>query len=103
MATSVDGLFGTNEWYAEFYPTTQGSLLDEVGVPLKDASTDHVVTYVRARLATVFSAVSTAGVLRNSRRAPLFALVLGVANPGKSAQQAALRIGNHLVNSLSTS
>lgn len=42
-----------------------------------------------------------AGVLRNSRGFPLFALLLGVANPGRPAQEAALRIGNHLVRRLS--
>jgi three-Cys-motif partner protein len=98
----LDGLFGTTDWYDEFYPASQGSLFGEKDVPLKDASTKHVVGYIRRRLATVFPAVSDAAVLTNSRGFPLFALVLGVANPRPAAQQAALRIGNHLVKRLST-
>lgn len=99
--TKLDELFGISDWYKEFYPAEQTSLFDdEEDTPLKDASTDHILNYIRNRLMTVFPAVSKPGVLKNSRGFPLFALVLGVANPGQKARDAALRIGNHLVKGL---
>lgn len=98
----LDELFGTQDWYREFYPATQLSLSDDdAAVALKDASTAHVVSYIQQRLLTAFPAVSEAGLLRNSTGFPLFALLLGVSNPGKSAQAAALKIGNHLVRRIS--
>lgn len=99
----LDRLFGTHDWHREFYkPSSQKSLFggdDEV--LMKDASTQHVVDYVRNRLSSAFTAVSDAGVLRNRKGAPLFALLLGVSNPSPAAQTAALRIANHLVKDLS--
>jgi three-Cys-motif partner protein len=99
----LDELFGTHDWHDEFYkPSPQQSLfeLDDAEL-LKDASTQHVVEYIRTRLSTVFAAVSNAAVLRNSKGAPLFALVLGVSNPSLAAQKAALAVANHLVKDLS--
>lgn len=103
-ATRLDRLFGTSDWREEFYkPSPQESLFD-LGdeIMLKDASTHHVVDYVRKRLNTAFPAVSDAAILRNSKGAPLFALVLGVSNPSPAAQKAALAIANHLVRDLSS-
>jgi len=58
------------------------------------------VNFIRKRLKTIFPAVSNAGILRNGKGAPLFALVLGVSNPSLKAQRAALSIANHLVKDL---
>jgi len=100
--THLDRVFGTCDWYDEFYkPDPQQSLFAIEDEHLKDASTQHVVDYVRKRLNTIFASVSEAGVLRNSKGAPLFALVLGVSNPSPAAQKAALKIANHLVKELS--
>jgi three-Cys-motif partner protein len=98
----LDRVFGTNEWYEEFYrPSGQQSLFNhEDSRLLKDASTDHVVGFIRERLKTTFPEVSNAGILRNSKGAPLFALVLGVSSPSVAAQKAALGIANHLVEDL---
>ena len=100
--TKLDRAFGTPDWFDEFYrPSGQQSLLDDVeSAPLKDASTTHVVEYVRNRLQDVFPAVSNAGILRNSKGAPLFALVLGVSRTSPGAQRIAQRIANHLVKDL---
>lgn len=101
-AVRLDRLFGTHDWYREFYrPSSQQSLFELDGEILeKDASTTHVVTYIRDRLGAVFPAVSDAAVLRNSKGAPLFALVLGVSNPSDAARRVALSIANHLVKGL---
>lgn len=100
--TRLDGLFGTHDWYDEFYrPTPQLPLFDNAQTKMqKHAPTERVVTYIRQRLRTVFPAVSEAGVLRNRNGAPLFALLLGVANPNQPAQNAALNIANHLLKDL---
>ncbi len=52
----LDRVFGTPDWYREFYRASgQQSLLeDEQGGVLKDASTRHVVDYIRQRLQAVF-------------------------------------------------
>jgi three-Cys-motif partner protein len=98
----LDRVFGTNEWYEEFYRQSgQPSLFGDEQVRLsKNASTEHVVNYIRQRLQTIFPAVSNAGILRNGKGAPLFALVLGVSNPSTTARKAALGIANHLVKDL---
>ena len=99
----LDRVFGTDKWYEEFYrPSGQQSLFgDEQKRFSKNASTEHVVDFIRQRLRTIFPTVSNAGILRNSKGAPLFALVLGVSNPRSTAQKAALSIANHLVKDLS--
>ena len=101
----LDRVFGTAEWYKEFYqPKQQQSLFgDEQARFFKDASTQQVTDYVRKRLLTAFSAVSNPGILKNGKGVPLFALLLGVSNPSKRAQAAALAIANHLVRELSQS
>jgi three-Cys-motif partner protein len=93
-------LFGTDSWYDEFYPREQLTIFGEAD-KIKEASTDHIIEYVRTRLDTVFSAVSNAAVLKNSRGFPLFALVMGVSNP--NAKRQALGICNHLIDQLSSS
>lgn len=102
--TRLNRVFCTSSWRDEFYrPSPQQSLFDDAGRELrvKDASTRRVVDFVRNRLKTVFPAVSDAGILRNSKNAPLFALVLCVSNPSAKAQSAALGIANHLLKELS--
>ena len=68
----LDRLLGTHDWYEEFYKRNPQQSLFETDTEtlLKDASTQHVVDYIRSRLGTVFAAVSDAGVLRNSKDAP---------------------------------
>jgi three-Cys-motif partner protein len=102
--TRLDLVFGTPAWHEEFYRSSgQLSLFDDIEQELlfKDASTPHVVDFVRGRLKTAFPAVSNAGILRNSKGAPLFALLLCVSNPSAKAQSAALGIANHLLRDLS--
>lgn len=100
--TWLERVFGTPDWYSEFYSASeQRSLFDDAdGFQVKKASTDHVIDYMRRRLKMVFPAVSNAGILRNSKGAPLFALVLGVSSQSPAAQRAALGIANHLVKDL---
>jgi three-Cys-motif partner protein len=94
----LSNLFGTADWYDEFYPMEQTSIFGS-GDKIKDASTDHILSYIQARLKSVFAAVSNPAVLYNSRGFPLFALVMGVSNP--RARKQALGISNHLIKQLS--
>jgi three-Cys-motif partner protein len=97
----LDRVFGTHEWRAEFYrPNPQQSFLALDETLVRDASTGHVLGFLRSRLATAFAAVSEAGILRNSKGSPLFALLLGVSNPSPAARAAALGIANYLVKEL---
>ena len=99
----LNRVFGTSTWYDEFYrPSGQQSLFDkqERDRLIKDAPTLLVVDFVRRQLRTVFPAVSDAGILRNGKGAPLFALLLCISNPSTKAQTAALRIANHLLKEL---
>jgi three-Cys-motif partner protein len=98
----LDRVFGTRDWRDEFYKTNPQQTLLGIEDPLRvrDVSTTHVVDYIRARLSGVFAGASNAGVLYNSKGSPLFALVLGVANPSPSAQRAARNIANHLIKGL---
>lgn len=91
-------LFGTDSWYEEFYPVKQPTLFGTID-KIKDASTEHILRYIRSRLGTVFPAVSKTAVLYNTRGSPLFALVMGVSNP--NAKKQALGICNHLIDQLS--
>jgi len=95
-------VFGTDDWHEAFYKSNPQRSLFACNSErlLKDASTQQVIDYVRKRLRTVFADVSTAGILRNRKGAPLFALLLGVSNPSPKARQAALRIANHLIKDL---
>jgi three-Cys-motif partner protein len=94
----LDELLGTPQWYDEFYRIERTLFGERL---LKDASTSHILDYVRNRLRQAFPAVSKAGILRNSKGFPLFALMLAVANPSPRAMRTALSIGNHLVKGLS--
>jgi three-Cys-motif partner protein len=99
----LNRVFGTDKWYDEFYRQSgQQSLFEDDHTSLsKNASTVHVVDFIRRRLLAIFPAVSEAGILRNAKGAPLFALLLGVSNPSQAARKAALGISNHLVKDLS--
>lgn len=94
---SLDSLFGTTEWYDEFYKVVrQPSLLgDEDGQVVK-ASTQTIGRYFNGRLKSVFAGVSERpGVLRNSRHSPLYLLCFAVGN--ERGKEIALRIADHLL------
>jgi three-Cys-motif partner protein len=98
----LDRVFGTDEWRRLFYRKSgQQSLFKENDESLyKDAPLGHLVDFIRRRFLAVFPAVSNAGILKNAKNVPLFALILGVSNPSPPAQRAALRIANHLVQEI---
>lgn len=97
-------VFGTDEWESEFYRLNRGypTLFGEEPESMfRDASTRQIANFIQKRLSTTFPAVSNPGILRNRKKAPLFALLLGVSSKSVAAQKAALRIANHLVKDLS--
>jgi len=96
----LNALLGTTDWYEDFYrveatPTLFGD--DEQHVV--KAKTDTIGRYFNERLRSVFTGVAAEpGVLRNSKRNPLYLLCFAVGNP--SGKEIALRIANHLLKDL---
>jgi three-Cys-motif partner protein len=98
----LDRLFGTHDWYDAFYETVvQDSLFGPEESVVRRASEERIVTYVVSRLESVFHGVSRPAILRNSRNSPLFALVMGIANPSPLALRNAKRIADYLTERLS--
>ena len=98
----LDRVFGTDEWRRLFYRKSgqQPLFKEKDEILYKDAPLGHVVDFIRRRFLAVFPAVSNAGILKNAKNVPLFALILGVSNPSPPAQRAALRIANYLVQEI---
>lgn len=93
----LNALLGTTDWYEEFYrveatPTLFGD--DEQHVVKAKMAT--IGRYFNQRLNEVFAGVAAEpGVLRNSKRNPLYLLCFAVGN--SSGKDIALRIANHLL------
>jgi three-Cys-motif partner protein len=97
----LNTLFGEEGWYDEFYrESNQLMLFDLEPEVVRDVSTDHVVDYIVSRLGSVFPAVGKPAVLRNSKGAPLFALVFAVATDNEKGQMIGIRIANYLTGKL---
>lgn len=94
---SLDSLFGTTEWYDEFYKVVrQPSLLGGEEEQVVKASTETIGRYFNERLKSVFAGVSEQpAVLRNSRHSPLYLLCFAVGN--ERGKKIALRIADHLL------
>lgn len=93
----LDLLFGTEEWYEEFYKVeTTPTLFANDQERVVKATTDTIGRYFNARLQGVFAGVATEpGVIRNSRNNPLYLLCFAVGNV--RGQEIALRIATHLL------
>lgn len=96
----LDVLLGPNKWYEELYRVeTTPTLFGDAQEHVVKASTDTIGRYFNERLKTVFAGVAAVpGVLRNSKRNPLYLLCFAVGNP--RGKDIALRIANHLLKDL---
>jgi three-Cys-motif partner protein len=100
-ATRLDLLLGTHSWRDVFYQSSvQESLFGPEEVTVRSATEEQLVAYVIRRLRSVFAGVSKPAILRNSRNAPLFALVMGISNTSPNALKRAKDIANYLVKGL---
>jgi three-Cys-motif partner protein len=93
----LDLLFGTKQWFEEFYKVeTTPTLFGDDQERVVKATMDTFGRYFNERLKGAFAGVAAKpGVLRNSRNNPLYLLCFAVGNPG--GKEIALRIANHLL------
>ena len=91
-------VFGTDDWYDEFYrPARTRPLFGEAAI-IKTGSYNAIADYYQDRLRTVFPAVAAnPKVLQNCRGMPLFLLCFAVGNDSPNAIGAALRISEHIL------
>jgi len=97
---SLTRLLGTDEWRQAFY--AQNPQSDLFGGSTGDVRDDHrlLLEFVSKRLKGLFPAVTEPKVLYSPTRAPLFALYFAASNPSPAAYGLAIRIANHILNTL---
>ena len=95
--TKLNEMFGSTDWYEEFYRIRQEtSLFGEEEVTEKISDFDAINQYYLKRLKTVFAGVAPNPLLlHNSRNNPIFALYFAVGNP--KGKDLALRIAKHIL------
>src|SRR5262249_2545036 len=95
--TRLDRLFGTGDWFAEFYSAQKSpSLYDDPEDRVVKASTEVIGGYFNRRLQERFAAVAErAAVLRNSRNSPLYLLCFAASN--EKGARTAVKIANDLL------
>jgi three-Cys-motif partner protein len=92
----LDALFGTNDWYSEFYKKAiRTDLFGDYEVTERDATAANIQRYIENRLKSCFVAVAPSLVLRNSKQSPLFALCFAASN--KKGAPIALRIASSIL------
>jgi three-Cys-motif partner protein len=82
-AEKLDIIFGTRDWYGEFYkPTVKPSLFGNISTTEKVATIQDIGNYFIRRLKTVFAGVAENPLpLYNSKNNPLFLLCFAAGNP----------------------
>jgi len=95
----LDDLFGTEDWYENFYQeSNQLSLFDNVEIE-NNVSEETLKTYIIERLKAVFPNVAPyPRMLYNATNSPLFLFCFAVSNPDKRAYDLALKVANHILN-----
>ena len=98
-AVRLDRIFGTADWQKRFYTTQNAPSLFPVNpVTTKTCGWNEITEFYKERLETIFAKVaSETKLLKNSTNVPLFAFLFAMANPSPKAQNAALRIANHIL------
>lgn len=93
-------LLGTEDWSEDFYKVdTAPTLFGDEEERVVKATTATIGRYFNDRLKTIFAGVSAEpGVLRNSKRNPLYLLCFAVGND--RGKDIALRMANHLLKEL---
>jgi three-Cys-motif partner protein len=93
--TRLNKIFGTEDWYDEFYDI-QENLFGE-GVPKKVTNMARIGEYYNERLSEIFSGVTeNPKPLYNKSGNPIYLLCFAVGNP--RAEKVALGIAQHILN-----
>jgi three-Cys-motif partner protein len=96
----LDRVFGTAEWSSVFYRTDpQGGLFDEEQNLTKVPDAISKITgYYHDRLREIFPRVAdNPRPMSNSKQSPMFVFTFAISNPGKKAQDLALKIAGHIL------
>lgn len=94
----IDRLLGDHSWRNELYQEDpQLNLFDDHDI-IKNASTEHLQSYIIDRLKTIFPAVaSNPRILKNEKKSPLFLFCFAVASDNSKAQGLAMKIAGHIL------
>ncbi len=95
----LDEMFGTENWFEEFFKQRETKTLFEVQTSFeKTANLDSIAAYFNHRLETVFAGVAKTPLkLYNSKNNPLYLLCFAVGNPNPKAKGLALKLANHIL------
>ncbi len=95
----LNRIFGSTDWREIFYQKEEkASLFEDRIVESKNAGWVKITDFYKKQLEKEFNAVANETTfLKNSNNNPLFAFIFAMTNDSKAAQNAALRIANHLL------
>jgi len=95
----LDDLFGSHDWFDEFFkPTSQPDLFGTSGSLTKVANFDSIALYFNKRLESIFAGVADNPLkLYNSKNNPLYLLCFAIGNPNPKAKELALRFAKHIL------
>jgi three-Cys-motif partner protein len=93
----LDNVFGTREWFNEFYKVTiEDTLFGSEEIIHKDVNFEKISAFLVQRLKTIFAKVSATPVrLLNSKNNPMFLLCFAAGNPGRAST--AVKIADYLL------
>jgi three-Cys-motif partner protein len=93
----LDDIFGTKDWFNEFYKITiEDTLFGKEEKLTKDVDFTRIAAFLIKRLKDIFEKVSeNPALLRNSKNNPLFLLAFAVGNP--KGAKTAIKIADHLL------
>ncbi|MGC9093199.1 MAG: three-Cys-motif partner protein TcmP [Bacteroidota bacterium] len=94
----LNKLFGTEEWYNEFYKVSKKETLFGPETNVEKVPITKIGNYFCKRLKEIFYAVSEPRALYNSKRNPIYLLIFACAN--EKASKTALKIANDILKKL---
>ena len=97
----LDELLGTNEWFDEFYKSTNNLTLfgDDHEVIRRDAGASEVKEFILKRLRTVFPEVTNKPrVLYNSKNNPLYLFIYAMANESPAARKLGKKVAEYILS-----
>ena len=100
LKTKLDDVFGTKDWFHEFYKVTiEDSLFGSEEKMKKEVNFEKIAAYFTRRLKTIFNKISeNPAKLVNSKNVPLFLLCFAAGNPRGAA--IAVKIADYLLKEI---
>jgi len=92
----LDNLFGSSDWFDEFYKfEAEPDLFGEHSVSVRKIDLNGIGEYFAKRLKEIFPGVAHPLPLRNSRNNPIFLFCFAAGNP--NAEKHAVKIANDII------